>query len=104
MLRSPSQISVSDRVAHVIQIPGPQPFFDTNSYFCCIAVNCGTLPTPSNAEKISETSTFLNGQVTFRCIGREFKLVGSATRTCLASRLWSGQQPSCKRTSVENSC
>ncbi|XP_078348042.1 sushi, von Willebrand factor type A, EGF and pentraxin domain-containing protein 1-like isoform X3 [Oculina patagonica] len=62
----------------------------------CTTVNCGPIAAPANGEKIIETSTFLNGQVTFRCVGLQFKLVGQATRKCLASGQWSGTQPSCE--------
>lgn len=65
-------------------------------YFSSLAVYCGPVAAPINGEKIIETSTFLNGEVKFRCIGLQFKLVGDSTRKCLASGQWSGTQPTCQ--------
>ena len=61
-----------------------------------LAVNCGPIAAPMNGEKIIETSTFLNGEVKFQCIGQRFKLVGDSTRKCLGSGQWSGTQPICQ--------
>lgn len=79
---------------HIAQI-----FIHFHNRFCILsylAVNCGAIAAPVNGEKIIETSTFLNGEVKFRCIGLQFKLVGDATRKCLQSGEWSGTQPVCK--------
>ncbi|XP_068695178.1 sushi, von Willebrand factor type A, EGF and pentraxin domain-containing protein 1-like isoform X1 [Montipora foliosa] len=60
------------------------------------SINCGALPTPENGLKKSETSTFLNGIVTFGCRGQKYNLIGSSRRTCLQSGQWSGEQPICR--------
>lgn len=60
----------------------------------CTKVKCRPLTAPPNG-RIVESSTSLNGKVTFRCVGMRYKLVGPSTRTCLSNGQWSGTQPSC---------
>lgn len=59
-----------------------------------IAVDCGTLTSPTNGSSFGSVTTFSN-VIKFSCdVG--FNLVGPSSRTCLANKTWSGEIPVCK--------
>ncbi|CAI8036489.1 CUB and sushi domain-containing protein 1 [Geodia barretti] len=59
----------------------------------CRAVDCGQLEKPANGDLDLSTTTFTS-TATYSC-NDDYNLVGDATRTCLASASWSGNEPSC---------
>ena len=59
------------------------------------AVNCGTLSNPVSG-RVSHTAGTTFGQTATYSCNTGYKLVGSSTRTCQATRLWSGNAPTCQ--------
>ena len=58
-------------------------------------VDCGMLPSISNGE-VSQLSTTVGSVATYSC-NNGFDLVGQSSRSCLASKRWSGSPPTCQR-------
>ncbi|CAI8036485.1 CUB and sushi domain-containing protein 3, partial [Geodia barretti] len=68
----------------------------------CTVVDCGSLADPAFGEvRISDT-TFAS-TATYTC-SDGYSLVGDTTRTCLASGLWSGGEPTCTGHAIGSSC
>ena len=64
-------------------------------YIYLIVVNCGTLNDPANGRVHHTGGTTLGRTATYSCnIG--YNLVGSTTRTCQATGMWSGSAPTCQ--------
>ena len=64
------------------------------------AVNCGTLPNPTNGQ-VNTTGTTLGQTATYSC-NPGYNLVGGSTRTCQATGAWSGSPPTCQGMLVSN--
>ena len=60
------------------------------------AVDCGTLPTPANGQVNQTAGTTFGQTATYSC-NTGYNLVGDNTRTCQATRNWSGSEPTCER-------
>ena len=58
-------------------------------------MNCGTLTNPANGRVSHTGGTTFGRRATYRC-NTGYRLVGSSTRTCLATRAWSGSIPTCQ--------
>ena len=58
-------------------------------------VNCGTLSNPANGQVTHTAGTTYGKTATCSC-NTGYKLVGSSTRTCQATRVWSGSAPTCQ--------
>ena len=58
-------------------------------------VDCGTLTNPTNGQVSHMGGTTLGQTATYSC-DTCYNLVGSNTRTCLATRVWSGGAPTCQ--------
>ena len=63
--------------------------------FFTSAVDCGTLTNPANG-KVSYTGRTTFGQTATYSCNTGYNLVGSSTRTCQATRAWSGSAPTCQ--------
>ena len=61
------------------------------------AVDCGSLTNPDNGQ-ISHTGETTFGQAATYSCNADYNLVGSSTRTCQATGMWSGSAPTCHRT------
>ena len=59
------------------------------------AVNCGTLSSPANGQVSHTGGTTFGQTATYNC-DTGYNLVGSSTRTCQATRVWSGSTPTCQ--------
>ena len=59
------------------------------------AVNCGTLSNPAHGQVAHTAGTFFRQTATYSC-NTGYSLGGSSTRTCLATRRWSGSAPTCQ--------
>ena len=60
------------------------------------AVNCGTLTNPSNGRVIHTAGTTFRQTANYSC-NTGYNLVGNSTRSCQATRRWSGSAPTCLR-------
>ena len=60
----------------------------------CVAVSCGALGGPANGSVSTPTGVEYTDVATYACVVG-YQVNGAATRTCLASGLWSGVAPSC---------
>ena len=60
------------------------------------AVDCGTLATPANGQVHYSGRTTFGHTATYSC-HTGYNLRGGSTRTCQATRLWSGREPTCSR-------
>ena len=60
-----------------------------------IAVDCGTLTNPVNGQVTHTAGTTFGRTATYSC-NTGYNLVGDSTRTCQATRVWSGSPPSCQ--------
>ena len=60
------------------------------------AVDCGTLTNPANGSVSYSSGTTFRQTATYSC-NTGYNLVGSSTRTCQATRRWSGSAPTCPR-------
>ena len=58
------------------------------------AVDCGPLASPVNGVVSIESTTL--GSVAFYDCNQGFRLVGTETRNCQGSGVWSGSEPSCQ--------
>ncbi len=59
------------------------------------AVDCGALMNPTNGQVDTSSGTTFVDRATYTCnIGHN--RVGTSSRTCLASGIWSSVQPTCK--------
>ena len=59
-------------------------------------MDCGTLTNPANGEVSHTGGTTFGQTATYRC-NADYNLVGGSTRTCQATRVWSGSVPTCQR-------
>ena len=63
-------------------------------YFCCLAVNCGSLTDPINGAVDTTSGTTFMMTATYTC-NTGYTLVGAVTRTCQANTMWSLTAPTC---------
>ena len=61
-----------------------------------LLVDCGTLTRPANGH-VSHTAGTTFGQTATYICDRGYNLVGDSTRTCQATGVWSGSEPTCER-------
>ena len=59
----------------------------------CTAIDCGTLTAPANGSVNVPTTTY-GSTATYTCLA-EYRVTGSATRTCQADGTWLGAAPTC---------
>ena len=59
------------------------------------AEDCSSLPDPANGQVDHTAGTSLGQTAQYRC-NTGYNLVGDSTRTCQASRNWSGSAPTCQ--------
>ena len=71
---------------------------------CLLVVDCGPLFAPDNG-RVEFSSTFFGSVATYSC-SFDFKLIGTASRTCQKNGFWSRDEPLCesKRTVTRISC
>ena len=62
-------------------------------YFLTV-VDCGALINPANG-LVSHTGTTFGQTATYSC-NTGYNLVGDNTRTCQATRMWTGSVPTCQ--------
>ena len=60
-----------------------------------IVVNCGALTNPTNGQ-VSHTGGTTYGQTATYSCNTGYNLVGNSTRTCQATGMWSGSEPTCQ--------
>ena len=66
----------------------------TQKHVCpCAGVDCGLLEPPLNGQ-VMAMGTTLSSRAMYTC-NPGYILLGSATRSCQASGLWSGSEPTC---------
>ncbi len=58
-------------------------------------VDCGPLDSVANGQVLIRPDTRFQSTATYSC-SLGFVLTGQRVRTCLASRVWSGEEPSCE--------
>ena len=58
-------------------------------------MSCGALNSPANG-RVSDTGRTTYGQTATYSCNTGYRLVGSSTRTCLATGMWSGSAPTCQ--------
>ena len=58
------------------------------------AVACGVLTNPANGQ-VGQTGTTFGQTATYKC-NTGYNMVGSSTRTCQATGVWSGSAPTCQ--------
>ena len=63
-----------------------------------VAVACQILNVPVKGRRIGKGRHY-SDVVRFRCV-RGYRMIGSASRSCQANGLWSGQQPMCIRKKI----
>ena len=66
-----------------------------NVFLLSTVVNCNALSDPANGQ-VSTTGTTFGETATYSC-NTGYNLVGDNTRTCGATRNWSGSEPTCER-------
>ena len=66
------------------------------------AVDCGTLTNPVNGQVSHSGGTTFEQTATYSC-NAGYGLVGDNTRTCQATRVWSGSAPTCQGSCVSSS-
>ena len=59
------------------------------------AVDCGTMTIPANGQ-VSHTGGTTFGQTATYSCNTGYNLVGSSTRTCQSTGVWSGSTPTCQ--------
>lgn len=64
-------------------------------------VDCGTLSNPANGQ-VSHTGRTTFGQAAIYSCDAGYNLVGNRTRTCQATGVWSGSEPTCQRMFVQH--
>ena len=57
--------------------------------------NCDILANPANGQVTYTTGTTLGQRATYSC-NTGYNLVGASNRTCQATRVWSGNAPTCQ--------
>ena len=62
--------------------------------FHATVVDCGTLPNPVNGQVTHTAGTTLGQTATYSC-NAGYNLVGNSARTCQATGVWSGSEPTC---------
>ena len=67
-----------------------------NEFLILTAVDCGTLTNPSSGYIVHIAGTTFGQTVTYTC-NAGYNLVGGSTRTCQATGVWSGSEPTCER-------
>ncbi|XP_064397072.1 CUB and sushi domain-containing protein 3-like isoform X2 [Halichondria panicea] len=68
----------------------------TGEGFNCTAIDCGRLEAPQNgAISLANSSTRFSSVAIYSCL-RGFNMIGEASRVCLVSGGWSGQDPVCR--------
>ena len=65
-------------------------------YLLSTVVDCGTLTNPANGLVSYSGRTTFGQTATYSC-NTGYNLVGSSTRTCQATGVWSGSAPTCRR-------
>ena len=65
------------------------------TFFFPKAVNCGTLTNPANGQVTHTGGTTFGQTATYSC-NTGYNLVGGSSRTCQATRVWSGSAPTCQ--------
>ena len=70
---------------------------DIQSPLCLLStvVNCGTLTNPANGRVSHAAGTTFGLIATYTC-NTGYTRVGSSTRTCQSTGLWSGSAPACQ--------
>ena len=66
----------------------------TYVFLLLTAVNCGTLTYPTRGRVSHTGGTTYGKTATYSCY-TGYRLVGSSSRTCQATRVWSGSAPTC---------
>ena len=66
-------------------------------------VVCGTLTNPVNGQVSHTAGTTFGQTATYSC-STGFNLVGDNTRTCQATRVWSGSAPTCQGRLLPSTC
>ena len=69
--------------------------------FVMTAVDCGTLTNPVNGQVSHPGGTTFGQTATYSC-NTGYNLVGDSTRTCQATRVWSGSAPICQGSCVSS--
>jgi len=64
------------------------------------AVDCGTLTNPVNGQVSHSGGTTFEQTATYSC-NAGYGLIGDNTRTCQATRVWSGSAPICQGSSPD---
>ena len=59
-------------------------------------VDCGALTDPANGQ-VSHTAGTTFGETAAYSCNTGYNLVGDSTRTCQATGMWSGSEPTCQR-------
>ena len=67
----------------------------TYVFLLLTAVNCGTLTYPARGRVSHTGGTTYGKTATYSCY-TGYRLVGSSTRTCQATRVWSRSTPTCQ--------
>ena len=67
----------------------------THVFLFYIVVDCGILTNPANGQVTHTAGTIFGQTATYRC-NTGYNLVGSSNRTCQATRVWSGSEPTCE--------
>jgi len=60
------------------------------------AVDCHALANPVNGQVSHTAGTTFGQKATYSC-NTDYDLVGDSTRTCQATGVWSGSEPTCHR-------
>ena len=60
------------------------------------AVDCNALTNPANGQVSHTAGTTFGQTATYSC-NTGYNLVGDSTRTCEATGMWSGSEPTCQR-------
>ena len=64
------------------------------------AVNCGALPPVRHGRRVTN-GTMFQSVANYTC-DNGYNLVGVQSRTCESSAIWSGNEPMCEGTTVNN--
>ena len=66
----------------------------TMDSFIAAVVDCGTLNAPANGQVSHTTGAAIGQTATYSC-DTGYLLMGDSTRTCQATGVWSGSEPTC---------
>ena len=69
--------------------------------FLLTVVDCGSLTDPDNGQVTHTAGTTFGQTATYSC-NTGYNLVGNSTRTCQATGIWSGSEPTCEGVYVIN--